>query len=410
MLESISTLSHHFLKTYQRPYLRYFLKTTELENRFSIIVGQRGIGKSTALIQQLLAHSQGDLLADTILYVQADHFITARYTLYELAEEFSKYGGELIAFDEVHKYRNWSAELKSIYDTFPSLKILASGSSVLEIRQGSHDLSRRALVYRMWGMSFREFLELSLGLNLPAVPLAAIIADHLPIAHEITSKIEALGKKILPLFQAYLKFGHYPYFSEFTDVSQFHMILEQQVHTTVEADIMAVYPALAGESIRKLKKLLTIIAASVPLTPDLKKLMRMTDIGDHRTLKTYLKYLEDGGIIRQLRKAGRAYDSLEKPEKIYLDNANQLYALSGGQVNPGNVRETFFAAALAPGHHLVIPHKGDFLVDEERLFEVGGRNKSARQIAGLQDAYLVRDDIEYGHQHKIPLWLFGMLY
>ena len=215
---------------------------------------------------------------------------------------------------------------------------------------------------------------------------------------------------ILPLFKDYLKFGYYPYFLEFTETSQFQITLEQQIHTTIESDLMSVYPAMAGESIRKLKKLLSVISANVPFTPDMKKLMRIVNIGDGRTLKTYFKYLEDGGIIRQIRKAGREFDSLEKPEKIFLNNTNQLYTLSAvGKVNPGTVRETFFASIISQEHKLSIPRKGDFLIDDKLLFEVGGKNKSIKQIAGTSNSYLAVDGIEHGHNNKIPLWLFGFI-
>ena len=411
MIDAIFTLSRHFLKIYNRPYVRSFLKTTALNNRFSIIVGQRGVGKSTTLIQHLLKYSEGDLFSPTILYVQSDHFVTSQYTLYEIAEEFTKYGGELICFDEVHKYKNWSGDLKSIYDTFPNLKIVASGSSILEIHKGSHDLSRRAIVYLMHGMSFREFIELSLNITLPTLTLNNIITGHIQISHDIIEKIEGEKRKILALFKDYLKFGYYPYFLEFMETSQFQITLEQQIHTTIESDLMSVYPALAGESIRKLKKLLSVISAIVPFTPDMKKIMRIVDIGDGRTLKTYFKYLEDGGIIKQIRKAGREFDSLEKPEKIFLNNTNQLYALSASHnVNPGTVRETFFANIMGSENQLSIPQKGDFLVDGKFLFEVGGKNKSRKQIAGTDNSYLAIDDIEHGQNNKIPLWLFGFMY
>jgi predicted AAA+ superfamily ATPase len=411
MIDAIFTLSRHFLKIYNRPYVRSFLKTTTLNNRFSIIVGQRGVGKSTTLIQHLLKYSEGDLFSPAILYVQSDHFVTSQYTLYEIAEEFTKYGGELICFDEVHKYKNWSSDLKSIYDTFPNLKIVASGSSILEIHKGSHDLSRRAIVYHMHGMSFREFIELSLNIALPTITLCNIITGHIQISHDIIEKIEGKKRKILALFKDYLKFGYYPYFLEFTETSQFQITLEQQIHTTIESDLMSVYPALAGESIRKLKKLFSVISANVPFTPDMKKIMRIVDIGDGRTLKMYFKYLEDGGIIKQIRKAGREFDSLEKPEKIFLNNTNQLYALNANQnVNPGTVRETFFANIIGAENQLSIPQKGDFLVDGKFLFEVGGKNKSRKQIAGISNSYLALDDIEHGQNHKIPLWLFGFKY
>ena len=408
MIDKIFTLSRHFLKIHNRPYVRAFLKTTQLNNRFAIIVGQRGVGKSTTLIQHLLRYSKGDLFSSKILYVQSDHFTINQYSLYEIAEEFTKYGGELICFDEVHKYKNWSGDLKSIYDTFPNLKIVASGSSILEIHKGSHDLSRRAIIYLMHGMSLREFIELSLHIELPHFNLEEIMANHVKISHHLTSQIEAKGKKILTIFKDYLKFGYYPYFLDFPEIAQFQITLEQQIHTTIESDLISVYPTLTGESVRKLKKLLSVISANVPFMPDMKKLMKIIGVGDGRTLKTYFKYLENAGIIRQIGKSGREFDSLEKPEKIYLNNTNQLYSLNTDEnVNLGTIRETFFAAMLSPNNKLSIPKKGDFLIENKFLFEVGGKNKSRKQIAGIQNSFLALDEIEHGHTNVIPLWLFG---
>lgn len=410
-MDDLYQLSRHFLKSYYRPYRRYFLKTQSLDSRFSIITGQRGVGKSTAMVQFLSNYCGGETSSKKILYVQADHFITSKYSLYEIAEDFANYGGELICFDEVHKYVDWSRELKSIYDTFTELKIVASGSSILEVQKGSHDLSRRAVVYKVTGMSFREFIELHKGLELKTYTLDQILTEHESITPTIIARIENKGQKILPLFDNYLMYGYYPYFLDYNDISLFHITLEQQIHTTIESDLVAVYQSLAGESIRKLKKLLSVIAISVPFTPDLSKLMKMTNIGDARTLKTYLKYLEDGGILLQFEKSGKPSGRLEKPEKLYLNNTNQLFALAGMKdINHGTLRESFFANILSFKGQLAIPKKGDFLFDNKFLFEIGGKNKTARQIAGMNNAYLALDNIEHGFGNKIPLWLFGFIY
>ncbi len=411
MIDQIYTLSRQFLKNYNRPYKRYFLKQLNLTSRFSVITGQRGVGKSTALIQFLLDYCVDAMTSHKVLYVQADHFITGKYSLYEIAETFVNHGGELICFDEVHKYGHWSGELKSIYDTFPKLKMIASGSSILEIHKGTHDLSRRAVVYNVAGMSFREFIELYLNINLTALSIEQVLNDHETIAPSITKKVEDHGKKIIQLFNAYLKFGYYPYFLDFEDISLFHITLEQQIHTTIESDLAATYSSLSGESIQKLKKLLSIIAGNVPFTPDMTRLRKIINVGDARTLKSYLKYLEDGGILMQFGKSGRLMDSLEKPEKIYLNNTNQLFALAGfNESNRGTLRETFFANMLSFIGRLVIPGKGDFIYEDQYIFEVGGRNKTRKQITGVESGYLALDDIETGFAYKIPLWLFGFLY
>lgn len=411
MLDELFRLSRQFLKNYNRSYKRYFLKNNALSNRFSIITGQRGVGKSTTLVQYLIDFCAGDLMSHKILYVQADHFVTGKFSLYEIAESFVNYGGEVICFDEVHKYPDWSGELKSIFDTFNDLKIIASGSSILEIYKGSHDLSRRAIVYRMRGLSFREFIELSLETTLSEVAFEKIITDHESIAHNIVAEVGNKGRKVLPLFKEYLTHGFYPYFLDFNDTSLYHITLEQQIHTTIESDLLAVHSSLAGGSIRKLKKLLSVVAEIVPFTPDISRLMNITQVGDARTLKSYLKYLEDGGILMQFGKSGRVMDSLEKPEKIYLNNTNQLYALAGfNDTNRGTLRETFLANILSSAGNVSVPKKGDFLFRDRYLFEVGGKNKGGRQIAGCENSYLALDDMETGFGKKIPLWLFGFLY
>jgi len=326
MIEELFRLSQNFIKINNRDYIRYFLKTNPLESRFSIVVGQIGVGKTTVMIQHILSSSDNNIFTNRALYLQADHFLVGNYSLYETAERFYNLGGEMICFDEIHKYANWSTELKSIYDTFPKLTIVASGSSALEGYKGGRDLSRRAVVYKMFGMSFREFIELALGIKLKSVGLENIIKKHQRIAHNIINAVEKKGKKILALFNNYLEFGYYPYFREYKNKELFHLTLEQNIHTTLESDLITIYPSLSGNSIKKIKKLLSIIAASVPFTPDLKRLKTMLEIGDERTLKTYLKYLEDAGIILTVSKSGRGLRQLEKPEKIYLNNPKLIHS------------------------------------------------------------------------------------
>jgi len=411
VLDELFRLSQNFLRTYRQDYVRYFLKTTPLKSRFSIIIGQRGIGKTTAMIQHILSYAKNDIFSNRILYIQADHFLVGKLSLYEIAEQFYNHGGELICFDEIHKYPNWSGELKSIHDTFPKLIITASGSSALEISRGSHDLSRRAVVYRMFGMSFREFAELSLDISLEALTLEAIITDHQKLAGRIISAVEGRKKKVLALFTEYLECGYYPYFRDYKDKALFALTLEQNIHTTLESDLIAIYPSLSGNSVKKLKKLLSIIAASVPFTPDMKKLKTLLDIGDERTLKTYLKYLEDAGIILTVSRAGKAMKGLEKPEKIYLNNTNLIHAIKGHETaDTGNQRETFFLNMLHNLHKVSVPAAGDFLINDKYTFEVGGKNKSFSQIKDMKSSFLALDDIETGIGNKIPLWLFGFLY
>ncbi len=411
MIEDLFRLSQNFIRINNREYIRYFLKTNPLKNRFSIVVGQRGAGKTTVMIQHILASYRNDIFTNKALYIQADHFLVGRHSLYEIAEQFYNLGGEMICFDEIHKYPNWSAELKSIYDTFPKLTIVASGSSALEIYRGSRDLSRRAVVLRMFGMSFREFIELELGIDLKSSGLEDIMSKHQRIANGIITTVEKKGKKILSLFKSYLEHGYYPYFREYKNKELFYLTLEQNIHTTLEGDLIAIYPSLSGNSVKKIKKLLTIIAASVPFTPDLKKLKTMLDVGDERTLKTYIKYLEDAGIILTVSKGGRGLRQLEKPEKIYLNNTNLIHAISGNvPAEIGNMRETFFLSMTGAFHKVSSPEYGDFLVDGKYVFEIGGKNKDFSQIRNIRNSFLAIDNIEIGIGNKIPLWVFGLLY
>jgi len=411
MIEELFRLSQNFIRINNREYVRYFLRTYPLKNRFSIVVGQRGVGKTTAIIQHILSSYKNDIFTNSALYIQADHFLVGSHSLYEIAEQFYNLGGEMICFDEIHKYPNWSTELKSIYDTFPKLTTVASGSSALEIYKGSRDLSRRAVVYKMFGMSFREFIEIELGINLKSAGLENIINNHQRIADSITNAVEKKGKKILALFKSYLEYGYYPYFREYNNRELFYLTLEQNIHTTLESDLIAIYPSLSGNSIKKIKKLLMIIASSVPFTPDLKKLKTTLDIGDERTLKIYLKYLEDAGIILTVSKGGKGLRELEKPEKIYLNNPNLIHAISSRMtLEIGNLRETFFLNMVETSHKVSSPAQGDFLVNGKYTFEIGGKNKDFSQIKDIKNSFLGVDNTEIGVGNKIPLWLFGFLY
>ncbi|MEW6088490.1 MAG: AAA family ATPase [bacterium] len=411
MIEELFKLSQNFINIYNREYKRYFLKVNPLTNRFSIITGQRGVGKTTAMIQYILSSYNNDIFTDKAIYVQADHFLVGKYSLYEIAEQFYKLGGELLCFDEIHKYSNWSKELKSINDTFPKLKIIASGSSALEIYKGTHDLSRRAVVFKMAGLSFREFIEITTESELQSYGLEEITKNHQKISAKAITMLEQKNRKVLALFKEYLSYGYYPYFKEYADKNIFRLTLEQNIHTTLESDLMLIHPSLNGNSIKKIKRLLSIIASSVPFTPDLKNLKNILDIGDERTLKIYLKYLEDAGIIMSISKGKGGLRELEKPEKIYLNNPNLIHAITDYKTaNIGNIRETFFLNMLNTSHKVSIPSKGDFLIDNKNIFEIGGKNKNFDQIKNLKDSFLVLDDTETGFKNKIPLWLFGFLY
>lgn len=410
MLEEIRRLSQHFLKIKNAPYRRYLIGGTEFKHRLSIIIGQRGIGKTTTLIQALLDKVQGDHFDPRILYVQVDHFQVSNISLYEIAEGFLAHGGKWLALDEIHKYPKWSLELKSIYDTFPELVVLASGSSALEIYRGSHDLTRRALCYPMQGMSFREFLGLTQHIDIEPLSLSDICQNHERHSEKILSQLAFIDKKVLVEFHQYLKVGYYPFFYELEDTAAYNMILEQNIHTTIESDFAAIYPHLTGVTLAKLKQLMVYIANSVPFTPQWNKIKDVLEIGDLRTLRGYFKILEDAALIRSVSRATAKFSQMETPEKIYLDNPNQLYAIASSAPEKGTTRETFFLNMLSQKHATKASKEGDFIVDDLWVFEVGGKKKSFDQIKHEKNAYLACDDIEQGIGRKVPLWLFGLLY
>ncbi len=396
--------SKKFLQRNNLPYKRYFIKNNSIKHRLTIITGQRGIGKTTTIAQYM---KEQDKLKS--LYISMDNYTIGELSMYEIAEVFEQNGGELLCFDEIHKYSNWSQELKSIYDNFPKLQIVASGSSTLEINKGSHDLSRRAHILKMHGMSLREYLELTLNIKLPILELNDILTKHEDIAFQIIAQLEEAGKRILPLFKRYLKVGYYPYSLDIDDDDIFTDILKQNIDISISYDLLSVYPSLDGNSVKKLHLLLKIIMQSVPFVPVIEKLKTSLEVvGDGRTLKEYFIKLENAGIIKLLMKSSsKGLQQLEKPEKIYLDNTNLL---SIAESNIATVRETFFLNATSQISEVTYPKKGDFLIDNTYLFEVGGRNKGFNQIKDIENSFVVNDDVEVGYGNKIPLWLFGFLY
>ena len=409
-INELYPLSRQYLETKYQPYQRKALQETVFQHRLSILLGQRGVGKTTLIVQYLRDAAQQDILSQKILYIPSDHFLLGSTSLYEIAEQFQHLGGKIIAFDEIHKYAHWSKELKSIYDTFPNLQVIASGSSALAIHQGTHDLTRRAIVHEIFGLSLREYLELELNIPLERYSLEDLISQHETISRTICQQLLGKKRKILSEFKNYLQAGYYPYARELKTPELYWMTLEQNIHTTLESDLAAIFPSLTGSSIRKLKHLLSFIAANVPFVPNMQKIKQMLNIGDERTLKNYLKYLEDARLIRQLKPASKKFHQLEAPEKIYLDNPNQLYAISGAQENIGTIRELFFLDMLSVQHQISAPKQGDFLVDQSLLFEIGGKNKTMPSRDSSQKMLLACDDIEQGAGVKIPLWLFGFLY
>jgi len=411
MMTEIQILSQSFLKSISPKFKRYFFRDFSNDVRMFFLIGPRGVGKTTSILQHLLELTQNDPLSEKILYVPADHILVEKISLYQIAESFTQNGGKVLAIDEIHKYSNWSKELKSIYDTFKKLKVIISGSSSLEISKGSFDLSRRALVFHMKHMSFREFIELEHEMTLPHFSLENLIKNHPQITQNIVSQIEQHNQKVLPLFRKYLTIGFFPFYKEHASTQNYYLALNQMINSSIENDIISVNPQLSGTSLRRIKKLLAYITESCPFTPDLKKISTALSISDERTIKQYLNYLDKLQIIIAVDKAGGKFTGLQKPEKIYLNNTNFMHALvQAEKIDKGNLRKTFVANLLSGIHDLKIPTAGDFLVDDKYIFEVGGKSKDDKQIKNIKNAYVLSDDIEHGIKDKIPLWLLGFLY
>ena len=413
MLEELFIKSRDFININNLEYKRYFIKTKNLEHRLSIIIGSRGIGKSTTVAQYIIQNYKDS----EALYVNLDDIqISSKYTMTQIAEEFVINGGKLLCFDEIHKYSSWSAELKNIYDRFDKLKIIATGSSALQINKGSHDLSRRAIIYNMVGMSFREFLELHHNYRFDSISLEDLLLNHVEISTIIKNEIEKNDQKIIPLFKDYLKHGYYPYYLSMPNEVLFFHTLQQNINVSIEGDLLNIYPKLNGNSIKKIKMLLSVIIKSVPFEPKISDLKKAADIKDDRTLKDYLAKLDDAGLIKLLMQNSLSMKAFDKPEKIFLANPNLMYTK---EPNIGNLRETFFVNQLDNYYKnkqslnddgIFASKNGDFYCEEKYTFEVGGKNKGFEQIKDIANSYVASDDLEIGIGNKIALWIFGFLY
>jgi len=380
-------------------FYRYLIDEIDWEERLSAITGARGTGKTTMILQHI-KKTFGNSPKEA-LYVSADNIWFSGNGLFELANNFEKQGGKYLFIDEVHKYENWSQEIKNIYDSFSNLKVVITGSSMLQIFKGNADLSRRAVHYVLRGMSFREFLKFDQNLKFEKISLDDILQKHIEIAGHINDKIRPL-----PLLNNYLKYGYYPYYN--SNKRFYHSKLANTVNLVLEVDLPAV-ETIEIYSIRKIKKLLWIISQSVPFTPKITELAHYLEVS-RNSLLNYLTILERGALINLLQSSTKGISSLAKPEKIYLNNTNQIFAFESNKPDIGNLRETFFLNQLQAASEVTSAHKADFTVDNQYVFEVGGKNKGHEQIVGLQNAYLALDNLEYGNGNKIPLWLFGFLY
>ncbi|MDR1544701.1 MAG: AAA family ATPase [Prevotellaceae bacterium] len=370
-------------------FVRYLHEKIDWSARMFGIMGARGVGKTTLLLQHIKLH----LDTEKSVYVDAGDVYFSENRLFDFANSFYKNGGKHLFVDEIHKYAEWSKELKMCYDYFPDLQVVFTGSSILDIYRGSDDLSRRALSYKMVGLSFREYLVMSQKLDIEPYTLDEILAN----------KAEPPLEHPLPLFKQYLQRGYYPFYAD----TGYELRLQNIINQTLENDI-PIFAKMNAATSRKLKQLLYIVAQTVPFKPNFNKLAESVET--HRNqVKDYLCFMEQAGLIFQLQTDVNGLRALAKTEKIYLDNTNLSYAIAQQNTDIGNMRETFFANQMSVNHKVTSSEKADFVIDG-KTFEVGGRQKNQKQITCVKNAFVVKDEIEYGYQNIVPLWAFGLNY
>lgn len=389
-MEKLYELFYRKLKNTPVEFLRYKYNQIKWESRAFGLVGPRGVGKSTMLLQYI----KQNLDTKDTLYVSADNLYFAEHKLVDLADRFVKMGGKHLFIDEIHKYEGWSRELKQIYDSYDDLQLVISGSSILDIYKGMADLSRRMPIYEMQGLSFREYLRLFHGIDVPVYSMKDILT-HKAVINGIEHP--------LPLFHDYLKRGYYPFGRD----AEFEIELMQVINQTMEIDIPMHIKANVSVG-RKLKSLIMVVSKSVPFKPVMQKLADVTGIS-RNDIPDYLIYMERAGMISQLRNATGGLRGLGKVEKLYLDNTNLIYALAPEHADIGNVRETFFMNQTRVCNDVRSSDISDFEIDN-KVFEIGGRKKGQKQIENASDGYIVKDDIESGYANVIPLWAFGLNY
>lgn len=385
------------LQALKSDFERSVMAKLDKPHRLIGIKGARGVGKTTLMLQYARKQPRYD---KEVLYASLDSFWFAEHSLTELADDFVKQGGRLLLLDEVHKYPNWAQSLKNIYDDHADLKVIFTGSSLLEILQSRADLSRRAIIYTMQGLSFREYLALEVGLEMPAVGLDHLLISHTELAMEVCKELKPLAH-----FSDYLEHGYYPIYRESLDL--YSIKLESIINLMLEVELPQLRRMDVGFA-AKMRQMLKAIAESAPFVPNVSKLSER--IGLNRiTLLHYLHHLSDAGLLLPVSKTGKGISQLQKPDKLYLENTNLAHLLTK-QVDAGTQRETFFANQTAYLHTLELPASGDFLVDGQFTFEVGGLHKGRKQLPEGPDSFRALDKLEVGSGDAIPLWLFGFLY
>lgn len=398
-MEALFNKFRRLLSTDHTPYKRSLHEKINWNARGICIEGARGTGKSTLMLQRI----KNELPVEKTLYVSLDDLYFRQNSLAEVAERFYELGGRYLFLDEVHKYDDWQTAVKNSYDFLPELKLVVSGSSILALQQSRADLSRRMLHYQLPELSLREFIGLKYGINVVPFDLETLLSDHVSIAIELQKSLTSPLKYL----KDYFNYGAYPFILEGEE--DYLMKINQLINVIIDYDLPEA-KALELSTLGKLKKLLYVISTSVPFQPNITKLAAQVDTSRIRLLEM-LHILEQSQLIHNLRSSAHGISLMNKPEKIFLHNNSLIVALAEGNPETGNVRETFFLSQLiGSGATVTYPKEGDFLVNGKFLFEIGGKNKSQKQIKSYNNAYVVADDLEHGFGNKIPMWLFGFLY
>ncbi|MEA2110505.1 MAG: AAA family ATPase [Campylobacterota bacterium] len=396
MIEQLQLLSNQILAQKVPKYKRFLFNKIDFNERLIGVLGSRGVGKTTMLLQYL--HTIYKI--KKTLYIMADHPLVVELGLFAIADEFQKKGGEVLIIDEIHKIKNFETDLKLIYDSFFSLNIIFTGSNAIAIDNAKADLSRRAVIHKLPVLSFREFLELETNENFEPISLNEILQNHTSHAIEILSKVKPFA-----YFEEYLKSGAYPFYTSSKD-SYIQKLLSASMQI-LETDLPMIY-TIDHDKINSLKKMMIMLCQSEPYDINISKLCGAVKL-NQRTLYKYLGILQAAGLIRILGAKSSGVSIISKPEKLYLDNTN-LFSIFCDSPKTGTLRETFFASSVSYAHIINYPKSGDFILEEKYTFEVGGKDKSFKQLKDVKNGYVVADDIEVGVNNKIPLWLFGFLY
>jgi predicted AAA+ superfamily ATPase len=402
-IERFFSIQNDIARSVSLDFQRYLAAEIDFKERLTGIVGARGTGKTTLLLQYYKKEfsSPGECL-----YISGDNIYVISEGLFDIAEYFFKYGGKVLLIDEIHKYPNWSQELKNIYDSFPGKQIIFSGSSTLDIVKGKADLSRRVVMMEMRGLSFREYLEITEKIKLPPIGLPDIIENHVAAASDISSRVE-----VLKHFKDYLQKGYYPYFIESKKEENYFNKLNNALEKILYEDIPTVFN-IRVSSVPLLKKLIYLVASSHPFQMNIELLSNDLKIS-RETLSLFIEYLAKAGIFSLLYAGSSGKKIIRKPQKIYLENPNLIYLIrekTGFEYEIGTVREIFFVNQVQYKHRIFGSTRADFIVDERYIFEVGGKSKKPSQVNLAAEEYLVKDGLDIGSHHVIPLWLFGMMY